>query len=337
MSKIVMFTDIHFGCQGNSVLFNENCISFIQYMIDCIKENKVDKIVFLGDYFHSRYTINVSTLTYAIKGLEMLDSLNIPIKMIVGNHDLYYLNRRDVTSLSIGEKFNNIDVIFEPTIDNDCLYVPWLINDEKLGEIIDKNNCKYVFCHAEIPTFKLNSKVVFQGEYNPKDYQKAEYVFSGHFHHKEYKNNIYYIGNCFSHDFSDANDWVNKGFTTFDTETKELVQYEWKEAPKYMTGHISKIDKLNLNVTNCYLKLVNDCNLLPDKLATLQDELKSNFKFNDVFISPASTTFNETVETNIEHIDNVDTLICTLLGELETVNIDNNKLIKIYTSLEEKG
>ena len=53
-AKIAMFGDIHFGAQQNSVQHNIDCIAFITFFIEQVKEKKCDAIIFLGDWFENR-------------------------------------------------------------------------------------------------------------------------------------------------------------------------------------------------------------------------------------------------------------------------------------------
>ena len=73
-----------------------------------------------------------------------------------GCDDLYYRDRRDVTSIVIPEGDIGVEVIYEPlTVDN-MLFCPWMIKDENLPDLIEEYKPEYVFCHPEIPTFSFN-------------------------------------------------------------------------------------------------------------------------------------------------------------------------------------
>ena len=115
-NKIACFTDIHWGLKQNSEDHNNNCIKFIEWMCDDVSKKHVEAIVFLGDWFDNRSTINVHTLNFSHIGLSRLNKLNIPIFMIVGNHDMYHRHNRDIHSLVEFNNYTNVKVIDQPTI-----------------------------------------------------------------------------------------------------------------------------------------------------------------------------------------------------------------------------
>ena len=177
--KHILLTDIHFGAKGNSDEFNEQCIEFLKWVKK--ESDKLSELynfemgctIFLGDWFHNRNSINVKTLNYGIKGLEILGDIGSKnIKFLLGNHDLYYKDRRDVFSIPpIKGELNHIHIIDEPYYRDGFLYCPWLIGEEKLSDLIKQYNPQYVFGHFEIPSFSFNRLSKYDGEYNPSDYQ----------------------------------------------------------------------------------------------------------------------------------------------------------------------
>ena len=335
--KYILFTDIHFGNKSNSDEFNQQCLDFLDFIIDKTKDMDIDGAIFLGDWYHIRPVTNNKTLKYGTEGLYKFGQLARGNGfLILGNHDLYYRDRRDVTSVVIPEGDIGVEVIYEPlTVDN-MLFCPWMIKDENLPDLIEEYKPEYVFCHPEIPTFSFNKVTKYDGEYNPADYSGPKRICCGHFHMRQEKNNITYIGNCFSHDFSDSNDWHNKGFAILDTETNEIEYYEWENAPKYCSTFVSKINEIEFG-SNMILKLMNDTTLTQVDLNKFDDELRKIPQIKDVLIYPAEMSVeNVNVETNVKTIDNINTLVEDLISNMDMENVSNNKLIEIYRELETK-
>ncbi len=338
--KYVIFSDIHFGNKSNSDHFNETCLNFLDFVQDYIDDNniEVNGCFFLGDWFHQRNAINVKTLKSGIEGIYKLGNIgNGNSYMLLGNHDLYFKDRRDVSSIIVPEGDIGVEIIDEPIYldEEKILLCPWLIGEENLTDLIKKHNPKYVFGHFEIPTFSLNKLVKFGGEYNPEDYKGPDMILSGHFHCRDQKNNITYIGNCFSNDFSDANDWHNKGFCILDTDTNELQFVEWKDAPKYCYALISKLDKIEFG-SNMILKLTNDVGLEQLQLNQLKESLENMPQINECYIIPKKFDENmiqQNEEKEVENITDINLLITSLLDSLDMKNIENNKLIEIYNNL----
>lgn len=337
--KFILFSDIHYGKKGNSEDFNKQCQDFLDFVIDKTKDrNDINGAIFMGDWFDCRNNINVKTLNYGTEGLYKFAQIGKGNSyLILGNHDLYYRDRRDVNSVIIPEGDIGIEVIDEPIYMDEyqILLCPWLINEEKLTDLIQEYNPKYVFGHFEIASFPLNKMSKMEGEYNPVDYQGPVRICSGHFHTRSEKNNITYIGNCFSHDFSDVNDWHNKGFAILDLDTNEIEYYEWENAPKYCVMNISELNSIDMS-NNMILKLRNDINMKPLDLTKLVDSLKElpNIVECSVYPSELIDIEKNNEENNIENIENVDSLIVELISSLEnTDNISSEKLVKLYRGL----
>lgn len=331
--KYILFSDIHFGNKSNSDEFNQQCLDFLDFVIDKTKDMDIDGAIFLGDWYHIRPNINTKTLKYGTEGLYKFGQLARGNGyLILGNHDLYYSNRRDVTSVVIPEGDIGIEVIYEPLMVDNMLLCPWLINDETLPNLIGEYHPEYVFCHPEIPTFSFNKQISCDGEYKPLDYDGPKRICCGHFHMRQEKNNITYIGNCFSHDFSDSNDWHNKGFAILDTDTNDIEYYEWDKAPKYCFTVISQLSNVEFG-ENLMLKMVNDVQMKQIDLNRLDEELKRIPLIKDVIIYPSEMVIDETVDSEkIENLDNINDLIFEMISGMDIKRSQN--IASIYKDLE---
>lgn len=345
--KYILFGDIHFGNKGNSDEFNQQCLDFLQFVQDFINE-KLDGEpvlpIFLGDWFHNRNTINVKTLNYGIEGLRTFDNLssNLLSILILGNHDLYYKDRRDVYSPLNPDGEANINIVDEPLfLDNEvtgghrCLFVPWLLSDEDLRDLIKEYNPEYIFGHFELPSFKFNNLIKNEGVFNPAEFEGPKRIFSGHFHIRQSQSNIYYIGNCFSHDFSDSNEWHNKGFAIFDPDENELEFVEWPDAPKYCICRASELSNMEIG-NNMKLKLINNMELPQKTLNDIQEDLLKLPEIKECLWYPDNMILiEEDKEIDLSNIPDVNIMIGKMLSEMDMKDVDNNKLISIYNGLDE--
>ena len=110
--KVVVFTDIHFGMKNNSRFHNKDCEDFIIWMIDRAHERGIRKCIFMGDWHHHRATINVSTLNYTVSNLRRLNDSFDEVYMIMGNHDLYYREKREIHSIPMADEYENIQELY---------------------------------------------------------------------------------------------------------------------------------------------------------------------------------------------------------------------------------
>ena len=335
--KYVIFSDIHFGQKSNSDEFNQECLDFLRFVDKWTSDHltvEPFETIFMGDWYNNRNSINVKTLNYGKEGLVILSNIGDKQYMLLGNHDLYFLDRRDVHSIIIPDEATGIEVITEQIMKDNILLVPWLIGDENIKDLITEHNPEYVFGHFEIPSFKFNQKVVMEGEYNPFDYQGPKMIYSGHFHTYSQKDNIEYIGNCFSQTFADDNDWHNKGFIVLDSVTGEVQRIEWKDAPKYYVSNISTFNPPD-DLNNAYVRLVNDKRLDNETIYKLTSALKETGRFREIQIIPMELDISGEEESiELKDIGNMNTIIPTMLSKVEMEGIDSNRLISIYNNLE---
>ena len=334
----LLFSDIHFGKSNNSQIKNQDCLDFIKFTCDYVKEYKeVDEIIFLGDWFDNRDSINVSTLYYSSKALELLNSLDIPVKFIVGNHDLFLKNSRDITSLLVAKEYKNIEVIDSPKFDGKDLYVPWLVGEEKLPLLIQQYNPRYVYGHFEIPSFKFNQQVVYEGIFNPNEYKCANLkrIFSGHFHTKNSHDGIFYLGNTHCLDMSDVNDENNKGITLLNVDTDEVSQVAWKEGPTYRKINISQLldheDEYLKDLHKIYLNIVLDINF-NDKKEEYREQLKEKYDIRNIGYQAQwfEDATQEVEDIEVKDFSNIETLVVQYIKQIDTESIRVDRLIELF-------
>ena len=86
--------DIHFGVKSNSIEWLEKQCKLINtQVVDIVKTKDIDRIVFLGDVFDVRYSINqqvASEVKTCIRNLALVcNQKNVKIVFVAGNHDYY--------------------------------------------------------------------------------------------------------------------------------------------------------------------------------------------------------------------------------------------------------
>lgn len=229
--KIACFADIHFGKGSDSSFHNEECLKFIDWFCGIARERKVDKIVFAGDWFDNRIRLRLDTLSFALKGMERIASV-APVVAIVGNHDMFLKDSRDIHSLEVFKEWNSVKVVDDPVVIDGIGYVPFG-SAEEMKSAIASMKVPYLFGHFEIPGFLMNSTMEAHenGHYTMDSFKSAKVVFSGHFHKRQFKKNakgvgIQYIGSPFGHDFNDVND-AERGMMVWEIgEKPEFIDYE---------------------------------------------------------------------------------------------------------------
>ena len=222
--KVACFTDIHFGLKGGSRTHNTDCEQFVDWFCDTAQANGCETAIFLGDWHHNRSTTDVSTMNYTVSNLERLNASFEKVFFILGNHDLFYKDKREINSIEFMRLFPNIIAIKDPLTMEDVTILPWLVGDE--WRDIPKIKSRYIFGHFELPSFYMNAMVQMpdHGQLQRSHFQHQDYVFSGHFHKRQQNNNIVYIGNAFPHNYADAGD-----------DDRGMMILEWGGKPEYIT------------------------------------------------------------------------------------------------------
>lgn len=261
--KIALFTDLHLGVHQNSTIWHDIALDWADWFIDELKEKQIYKIIFTGDFFHSRSEISVSTIQAAANFLDKFSDFTI--YMIPGNHDCYYKDKANVHSLSILRGYSNI-VVFDSvsTLDvgsHKATFCPWGFDEE----VIDRSDI--IFGHFEIETFKMNAHKLCEVGVKPRDLlKKSPLIFSGHFHlneEREYnEGKIIYVGTPFQLDFGERDSKKGYYVLEFDKDIKYNF-YENSKSPVHrkilLTDIINDKDIINDHViSNNFIKFVID-------------------------------------------------------------------------------
>lgn len=127
MSKTLIFTDIHFGINSDKPSRQKIASNVVNELAQACEINGVSRIFFLGDLFHHRTSIEVSTLNLADAAVTKLSSV-AELTLIQGNHDLYERSGLSQSSTAIFAK-HKAKIIARPTETTlngqSVLLVPW--------------------------------------------------------------------------------------------------------------------------------------------------------------------------------------------------------------------
>jgi hypothetical protein len=99
-----------------SIQHNQDCLDFVTWFCENAKKERASHVIFLGDWFENRNAVNVLTLHFAQEACRLLNDLEIPVYIIIGNHDLYHRENRKVFSTKVFQEFKNITMVSEPTV-----------------------------------------------------------------------------------------------------------------------------------------------------------------------------------------------------------------------------
>ena len=332
--KAACFTDIHFGNKSNSKQFNQDADRFVDWFIGQAKENNCETCIFLGDWHHQRAAINVDTLSYSLNNLEKLSKNFDSTHFLLGNHDLYYKETREVSSMAFARNIERINIISEPTTTNNVAFIPWLVGEE--WKTIRDINSDYTFGHFELPNFLMNAMVRMPdtAEIQREHFDGHGQVFTGHFHKRQIAGNIHYMGSPFAHNYADADDFE-----------RGMMVLEYGDDPKYINwldGPTYKVVKFSelLNNTDKILKpemhvrVVLDVEVTYEELNFVKEEFINKYNLRELSIMQDPKSLiedaNEGVEVQFESVDNI---VLNQLATIESDSFDKELLRKIYQDL----
>lgn len=337
MKKIALFTDIHFGAKSNSIQHNEDCLEFIDWMIDNIKQKGCDGVAFLGDFFEHRNSINILTLSYADRAVKKLNSLGIPIWFMIGNHDLYHRESRNIFSPKVFESLSNVKLISEITRvdEHGMLMVPYLFGTE-YAALSKHTDLKYWLGHFEFKNFVVTGtdKRLDSGP-DHSMFKEPQWILSGHFHKRQIQDNVIYIGNTFPTNYGDVFD-DQRGMAILTLEDGDIEFLDWPDAPMYFRVKLSSLLEGSAKwPKKSRVKCEADIPLAFSDALVLKEEMMSAFELREFIIEEKEIDLEQQdsqIELSGNSID--DDIISLLKDGIQNINnIDSATIVQIYKSL----
>lgn len=340
LKKVAMWTDIHFGKKNNSNQHNQDCLDFVNWFCDNVqKDSEISHVVFMGDWFENRNSVNVMTMNYAQEALRRLNSLGLPVYVIIGNHDLYHRENRKIFSTKVFDEFSNVTTVSEPTVVDGMLICPFLFKNEYPG-LVKYNKLKYWLGHFEFRNFVVTGSDRMM-EHGPehKAFDGPTYIFSGHFHKRQAKDNIIYIGNCFPMDYGDA--WDDKrGMSILDTSNDDVDFIDWEDCPKYRKIKLSDVLEGRFDFpSKCRVRCTIDTDIGYSDAQQLREELTKELNLREFSLEENLLEKKEAIagEEMLEDFDlsSLNDAVIKMLqtGISGTSTIDATRLIDIYQKL----
>lgn len=340
-------TDIHFGKKANSVQHNMDCLEYLDWFCDQVKKDgNVDYIAFLGDWNENRSALNIATLNYSYRGAKKLNDLGIPVFFVIGNHDLYQRNTREIHSIIHFQEFTNFKVIDQPTIikeiEGTALFSPYMFHDEYPG-LAKFLKLPFWAGHFEFKGFEVTGYgMILPVGPDPEDFKGPTHIVSGHFHKRQANENIIYMGNAFPMDFGDAGDFA-RGLMIYDHVKQEPTWIDWDNCPKYVNTSLSDVlDKTKTLYTNSRVKCLVDVPISFEESNYLKKTFTEKYNLREFILEESQEVEQAITDTEVKSVDmskydklsTVDELVRQMLNDIESEQIDNQKLIDIYTSLK---
>jgi DNA repair exonuclease SbcCD nuclease subunit len=287
----------------------------------------------MGDWHHHRSQLNILTLDYTMRALRRLNNSFKQTYIMVGNHDLFYKEKRDIHSMVMGSEFPNIHLVDEILVKDDVAMVPWLVEDEWKG--VTNIKSKYLFGHLELPGFKMNANVEMpdNGTLNAEHFKHQEAVFSGHFHMRQGKGKVCYIGNPFGHNYSDVWDFERGGMFMEWGKAPEFLNYD--TGPRFISINLAALlaDPDLYLKPKTYLQVTLDLDITYEEASFLRETFLTQYSVREFKLVKSQDDDTSVNFGGAITMKTVDQIVIEQLSNIESTSIDPKKLIEIYNGL----
>lgn len=334
--KAVTLTDVHFGRSGNSEQACKDNLDFIAWFIEEAKTFGADTCIMMGDWHDNRHNLNVLTMSYSLKGMEMLNDAFKNVFWIEGNHDLFYRDRREVTSVIMAKHLSNIHLIDTPTVVDGVQLLPWLIGDE--GDKAIGADARYTFGHLELGGFMMNAKVempIHEKGMSADSFKgaKSEFIFSGHYHFRQSKGKVIYTGNTFPFNFSDAGD-----------DDRGMMFLEWGKDPFFkawpaqpLFRNMTLLDMITrpdaLLRDKMTVRASMDVSISFEESQFIKEELIKKYSLRKLELVPVGTSVEIQNFSEPTTFQSVDQIVTEGLLSVQSKTIKPEMLVEIYRTL----
>lgn len=238
MEKICLIGDTHFSRKAEDPLIKkyikEGQLAFFDHLIEVLTQRGIKTILFTGDIHDTRQSINVEALVNT-KRLFQVKMKEFDIHIILGNHDMYFENSYDITSLELFEDIPNVtvyrdNITLRNFLGREWYLFPWITNDreEYVVDFLSKMSSKsrfdrdntVIFGHFELFGINMEGNNVSTFGFDPNLYMNAaSHVFSGHYHGHSVttkgSDKLMYLGSPYPMTFANSNQqhgvWIVDG------------------------------------------------------------------------------------------------------------------------------
>lgn len=257
MARILLFSDLHLHPHNSDWRRVDDGMEVLKWIHKEAVERKIDKVWFLGDWFHVRGYLYPSVVARTYEAMMWFKNSGIEVATLVGNHDMPH--KQTTLHHSLTAFGSIVQVIDQPMIyETDTWNFYWLPYVESVGKTkwaIDKivaqkdpNKKSCLLAHLDINGANYSTFVESTHGIDA-DYVDSAFdmVITGHYHARQIVgDHTFYIGSPYQQNFGETNE--TKGFMIFDNGELDFVENTF--SPKYMYINESQIDE---RVANNYI------------------------------------------------------------------------------------
>jgi DNA repair exonuclease SbcCD nuclease subunit len=325
-----------------------DCLKVQEWVFKSALENNVKNIIFAGDLFHDRQKVDVFTYQHTFEIFNRYQN-ELNIWLLLGNHDMWHNEKRDISSVIPLGTMKNVRVVNEPCtleIDNFPIsFMPYTKNPiETLSLIKNDSPYKVLFGHAAIDGAVWNTRantyaevlVEHDGDMVKVDsdiFDGWDRVFLGHYHaEQKMSHNLEYIGSPLELSYGEA--FQKKHIILFDTDTKKRIYIENNFSPKHYILSPEEAEKQEVKEGD-FIKIQVEKDETSNALE-IQKRL-SKLNLAEAKVEPVKKRIAEKIDMqDIQSVLYKDSEMAeTYIKVVGTKGLDSNELLAVFNRIRE--
>lgn len=320
---MIVFSDLHAKEDNEITVFD----LVLPALVKAAAEDPDKLLIFLGDFWHVRYTINVHLQNRAKKFIEQVKDAECQLLMLPGNHD--QINVEGENALEIFTHYDHVEVFTKAVWNELGLWLPYRKDIKMYGMGLstvkpNESFADVLWTHIDIQGGLMNTSLVNKDGMAIENFTRFEKVISGHYHQLQHIGHITYVGSPFQTKADERGQ--EKGYLKIDMQKQTMEFVAVENTPQYQYIEISEAGALptdlNLQAQDMINITVESAQDIPKITAELKQQNITNF-----VITPKQ-------KANINRLQVADT---TSLDSYITAYLDNfsegydkKQLLRIY-------
>lgn len=189
----------------------DDCQRLIDGVLRTVQEEKPDRIIFLGDQFHTHAIMHVEVMAFWRRAFKAL-SHEVETWALVGNHDMPGDGASKSHALMACEG-TGVHIVDKPVVVDGVLLVPYQHRGDDFRDIVLRAEAKTVICHQTFDGSKYENGFFAQDGIQLTGLE-GRYFISGHIHTPQAYGNVMYVGAPRWRSLSDAG--INRALVLMD-------------------------------------------------------------------------------------------------------------------------
>jgi DNA repair exonuclease SbcCD nuclease subunit len=343
-NKILLFSDAHIHAHKKSFERLKDCLKALDWVFETAKQKKIKDVVFAGDLFQDRQKIDVATYSLTFDTFIKHCDGSINLWLLLGNHDMWYHDKWDVSSVLPFSALPNVTVINKAcTLEingKEIDFLPYIrdpVDHLQNLEVFAKNRkgLKILVGHLAVHGAELNSlyhnladvQIEHDGDMikvGPDLFTAWDQVFLGHYHGAQEIENIEYIGSPLELNFGEAAQ--EKHLLIYDLKNgkKEYVVNDF--SPKHLI--VNENDVHALNVENNFVRISVE-NRKSIEMLDLKKTIQAKEPGTLEIIQKPKKELKQVVQDAKAILNKEDEMLETYVKEVDTGDMEKPRLVDI--------